>query len=256
MPDLEGADQPLTWRLAADVVAALDSLEAEAIELTLGQAQDQAFVLNGRAQANLGERPAFNAEISSRQVDLDRMLGGGAANPVDLTAGWQAAGSFVRWVDQMTVPGDVSFDIPAIVLGGSVIRDIGFNATYRPGLPLSLDDLVATFPGETAVEFTGAVGAVGAIEGTDLTLDGVMTLDSAAPDLFVGWSTGRRDEGGTFSQLSSVSLSSRVIAAPDEVALERLRGEVDGAGLEGSIVYRQVAGLGGQLSVDLDAGAL
>ena len=254
VPDAESEDQPLTWRLAADVVAALDSLEAEGIELTLGQARDQAFVLNGRAQANLGEQPAFDAEISSRQVDLDRMLGGGAANPVDLTAGWQAAGSFVRWVDQMTVPGDVSFDIPAIVLGGSVIRDIGFNATYRPGLPLSLDDLVATFPGETVIEFTGAVGAAGAAEGTDLTLDGVMTLDSAAPDVFVAWSTGRRDEGGTFSQLSSVSLSSRIIAAPDEVALERLQGEVDGAALEGSMVYQQVAGLGGQLNVDLDAG--
>lgn len=250
----DGSDQPLTWRLAANVVAALDALEAEEIELTLGQAQDQAFVLNGRAQANLGEQAAFNAEISSRQVDLDRMLGGGAANPVDLAAGWQAAGSFVRWVDQMTVPGEVSFDIPAIVLGGSVIRDIGFNATYRPDLPLSLDNLVATFPGETAIEFTGAVGAVGAVDGTDLALDGVMTFESAAPDLFVGWSTGRRDEGGTFSQLSSISLSSRVIAAPDEVALERLRGQVDGAALEGSMIYRQVAGLGGQLSVDLDAG--
>lgn len=246
--------QPLTWRVAADIVAALDDIEAEEIELTLGQAQDQAFVLNGRAHVNLGERPAFNAEISSRQVDLDRMLGGGAAEPVDLDAGWASAGTLVRWIDQMTVPGEVSFDIPAIVLGGSVIRDIGFDATYSPGLPIALENLIATFPGETSFGFTGAVGAVGDVAGTDLALDGVMTLESAAPDLFVGWSTGRRDEGGTFSQLSSVDLRGRVVAAPGDVSVERLRGQIDGAALEGSLIYRDVAGLGGQLDVDLNAG--
>jgi hypothetical protein len=246
--------QPLTWRVAADVVAALDGLDADGIELSLGQAQDQAFVLNGRAHVNLGERPAFNAEISSRQVDLDRMLGGGAADPVNLDAGWASAGTLVRWIDQMTVPGEVSFDIPAIVLGGSVIRDIGFNATYSPGLPVSLENLVATFPGETSFGFTGAVGAVGDVAGTDLALDGIMTLESAAPDLFVGWSTGRRDEGGTFSQLSSVDLRGRVVAAPGDVSIERLRGQIDGAALEGSLAYREVAGLGGQMDVDLNAG--
>lgn len=246
--------EPLTWRVAADIVAALDDIEAEEIELTLGQAQDQAFVLNGRAHVNLGERPAFNAEISSRQVDLDRMLGGGAAEPVNLDAGWASAGTLVRWIDQMTVPGEVSFDIPAIVLGGSVIRDIGFDATYSPGLPIALENLVATFPGETDFGFTGAVGAVGEVEGTDLAIDGVMTLESAAPDLFVGWSTGRRDEGGTFSQLSSVNLRGRVVAAPGDVSIERLSGQIDDAALEGSLVYRDVAGLGGQLDVDLNAG--
>jgi hypothetical protein len=165
-------------------------LDADGIELSLGQAQDQAFVLNGRAHVNLGERPAFNAEISSRQVDLDRMLGGGAADPVNLDAGWASAGTLVRWIDQMTVPGEVSFDIPAIVLGGSVIRDIGFNATYSPGLPVSLENLVATFPGETSFGFTGAVGAVGDVAGTDLALDGIMTLESAAHQTFL--SAGRR----------------------------------------------------------------
>ncbi len=250
----DGQDQPITWRAGADIIASVDRLEADAIELTLGQAGDQAFALNGRANINLGERPAFNAEMSSRQVDLDRMFGGGAAAPIDITQGWDAAGVLVRWIDQLTVPGQVSFDIPAIVLGGSVVRDIGFNATYRPDLPLSLDNLVATLPGETDITFTGALGAVGPLEGTELALDGVMSLESAAPDLFVGWSTGRRDEGGTFSQLSSVSLSGRLVAAPEEVSLERLRGSVDGAELEGAMTYREIAGLGAELDVQLDAG--
>lgn len=245
---------PVTWRVGADVLASLDRLEAEAIELTLGQAGDQAFALNGRAHMNLGARPAFNAEMSSRQVDLDRMFGGGAAEPIEIADGLDAAGSLVRWIDQMTVPGQVSFDIPAIVIGGSVVRDIGFNATYRPGLPLSLDNLVGTFPGETEITFTGAVGAVGRVDGNELALDGVMSLESRAPDTFVGWSTGRRGEGATFSQLSTVSLSGRLVAAPEEVSLERLRGSVDGAGLEGAMIYREIAGLGTELDVDLNAG--
>jgi hypothetical protein len=251
---VEDDQQPLTWRVAADVVAALDQLDAEGIELTLGQAQDQAFVLNGRAHVNLGERPAFNAEMSSRQVDLDRMLGGGAADPVNVEAGWASAGLLVRWISQMDVPGEVSFDIPAIVLGGSVIRDIGFNATYRPDLPISLDNLVATFPGETEFGFTGAVAAVGAVAGSDLALDGVMTLQSPAPNVFIGWSTGRTDEGDTFSQLSSFDLRGRVVAAPGDITVERLRGQIDDAALEGSITYRDIAGLGGQLNANLNAG--
>lgn len=243
----------LTWRVSADVEAGLAAVSAEAIEASFGQGGDQAFVLAGQAQVNLGEGPAFNAELSSRQVDLDRMLGGGAAAPVDLAAGWSAAGELLRWIDQVPMPGAMSFDIPAIVIGGSVVRDIGFDATYRPGLPVSLDDLVATFPGDTDFGFTGAVAPANV---PGLTLDGVMTLTSAAPDLFVGWSTGRRDEGGTFSQLSAVDMSARVVAQPGRVALERLRGMIDGAALNGAVTYE--AGLneavGGRLDVDLSAG--
>lgn len=243
----------LTWRVSADVEAGLAAVSAEAIEASFGQGGDQAFVLAGQAQVNLGESPAFNAELSSRQVDLDRMLGGGAAAPIDLAAGWSAAGELLRWIDQVPMPGAMSFDIPAIVIGGSVIRDIGFDATYRPGLPVSLDDLVATFPGDTDFGFTGAVAPANV---PGLTLDGVMTLTSAAPDLFVGWSTGRRDEGDTFSQLSAVEMSARVVAQPGRVALERLRGMIDGAALNGSVTYE--AGLneavGGRLDVDLSAG--
>ncbi len=250
----DDAAMALTWRVSADIDASLDALEAEDIALTLGQAQDQAFVLNGRAHVDLGERPAFNAQMSARQVDLDRMLGGGAANPIDTQAGWAAAGSLLRWIDRFTVPGDMAFDIPAIVLGGSVIRDIGFDATYRPGLPVSLDGLVATFPGETQLNFTGAVGAVGALEGTDLAVDGLVHLQSAAPDVFVGWSTGRRDEGGTFSQLSSIDLRGRIAAQPGDIAIEGLLGDIDGAQLDGALVFRDIAGLGEQMDIRLNAG--
>lgn len=245
--------ETLTWQVSADIAAALDAVAAENIEASFGQGGDQAFVLAGMAQVNLGDSPAFSAEISSRQVDLDRMLGGGAAAPIDLASGWNAAGELLRWIDQMPIPGAMSFDIPAIVIGGSVIREIGFDATYRPDLPVSLDDLVATFPGDTDFGFTGAVAPT---SDAGLTLDGVMTFVSAAPDLFVGWSTGRRDEGDTFSQLSAVEMSARVVAQPGRVALERLRGVIDGAALEGAITYQ--AGLneavGGRLDVDLSAG--
>lgn len=243
----------LTWQVTADIDAGLGAISAENIEASLGRSGDQAFVLAGMAQVNLGESPAFSAALSSRQVDLDRMLGGGATAPIDLASGWNAAGELLRWIDQAPIPGDMSFDIPAIVIGGSVIREIGFDATYRPGLPVSLDNLVATFPGDTDFGFTGAA-APAQMEG--VTLDGVMTLESAAPDLFVGWSTGRRDEGETFSQLSSVEMSARVVAEPGRVGLERLRGMIDGAALTGAIAYE--AGLneavGGQLDVDLSAG--
>lgn len=243
----------LTWRVTADIEAALNAITAENIEASLGQGGDQAFALNGMAQVNLGESPAFNTELSSRQVDLDRMLGGGAAAPIDLASGWNAAGELLRWVEQAPIPGEMSFDIPAIVIGGSVIREIGFDATYRPGLPVSLDNLVATFPGDTDLGFTGAVTPA---SDDGLTLDGIMTLESSAPDLFVGWSTGRRDEGDTFSQLSSVEMSARVVAQPGRIGLERLRGTIDDAALTGAITYQAGANaaVGGSLDVDLSAG--
>eukprot|EP00752_Nemacystus_decipiens_P019436 g17492.t1 len=243
----------LTWQVTADLDASLAAISAENVEASLGQGGDQAFVLAGMAQVNLGESPAFSAELSSRQVDLDRMLGGGAAAPTDLASGWRASGDLLRWVDEVPIPGEMAFDIPAIVIGGSVIRDIGFEAAYRPGLPVSLDNLVATFPGDTDFGFTGAV-APAEIDG--LSLDGVMTLESTAPDLFVGWSTGRRDEGDTFSQLSSIEMSARVLAQPDRVALERMRGVIDGAALNGAITYEAGPNeaVSGRLDVDLSAG--
>lgn len=244
---------PLNWRVAGDIEASLGELEAQNIELTLGQGEDQAFALNGHARLALGARAAFNAALSSRQVDLDRMLGGGAAAPVDVATGWQAVNDLMVWIEQTTVPGEVTFDIPAIVLGGSVIRDIGFDATYQPGLPISLENLEATFPGDAALAFTGAVGLA---ERGGLALDGIISLESSAPDLLVAWSTGRREDGGTFSQLSSLALSGRIVADPQGLALERLRGTIDDAALEGSLRYEAAheEGAGGRLSLMLDAG--
>ena len=245
---------PLSWRVEGAIDAGLGGLNSEDFEIALGQAGDQAFLLNGRAEVNLGNRPRFSAEVSSRQVDLDRMLGGGAAAPVSLEAGWQAAGALVRWIDQTPIPGGMAFDIPAIVVGGSVIRDIAFEATYRPGLPIGLSNLQAVVPGETSLGFTGTVAAVGAVDGQDLALEGRMVLESAAPDLFVRWSTGRQDEGGTFSQLTSARLSGRLIADPDEVSLSGLQGAIDGAGLTGSLVYLPVGEAGSSLDINLNAG--
>lgn len=251
--DSENETPQLTWQIGATIDAALEELRAQDIDISLGLDGDQAFVLNGHARVSLGEQPAFNAALSSRQVDLDRMLGGGPSEPVDLGAGWTAADTLVRWIERATVPGDVSFDIPAIVLGGSVIRDIGFDATYRPDIPISLDNLVATFPGDTAFGFTGAIRAA---EPSGLALDGVMSLSSVAPDLFIGWSTGRSDEGGTFSQLSDIELSGRIIADPSEVILERLRGQIDGDALIGYARYQapSAGGDSGRLELNLDAG--
>lgn len=252
---IEAAEAPpLSWRVEGTIDAGLGGIDAQDIEIALGQAGDQAFLLNGRAQVNLGSRPGFSAEISSRQVDLDRMLGGGAGDPIALEAGWRAAGALVRWIDQTPMPGGMAFDIPAIVVGGSVIRDIGFEATYRPGLPVGLNNLEAVFPGETTLGFTGSVAAVGAVDGHALALEGHMVLDSAAPDLFVRWSTGRQDEGGTFSQLASARLAGRLIADPDQVALTNLQGAIDGAGLGGSLIYRPNGDEGHSLDIDLDAG--
>ncbi|MBV6657620.1 MAG: AsmA family protein [Devosiaceae bacterium] len=246
------AADPITWRVEGELNASLAELVAQNVQLTLGQAEDQAFVLTGHARSTLGESPRFSAALSSRQVDLDRALGGGAAEPVSLQTGWAAASELLTSLDRITVPGDIAFDIPAIVINGAVIRDIGFDATYRPGQPLALDSLEALFPGDTQFGFSGAVASA---PGRGLTLDGGMRLQSAAPGLFIAWSTGRADADGTLSQLASVNLAGRVQVEPGVARLDRLQGDIDGQGLTGSIGYRGQGGEGsGQLDLTLDAG--
>ncbi|MEM6384000.1 MAG: AsmA family protein [Pseudomonadota bacterium] len=244
----------LDWRLEGTIDASLAELVARDVELTLGQGGDQAFVLTGHARTTLGEDARFSAALSSRQIDLDRTLGGGATEPVSLGAGWAAAGDLVRSLERLDLPGDLTFDIPAIVINSAVIRQIGFDATYRPGQPVDLRSLEATFPGETAFGFSGAIDA---LETGGLRLDGGMSLRSNAPGLFIAWSTGRADEEGAFSQLSALDVAGRLIADARSLRLERLRGSIDGSALTGSAAYQlgpKGRDGGAALTLELDAG--
>ncbi|MEM6711045.1 MAG: AsmA family protein [Pseudomonadota bacterium] len=248
-----------SWQVSGDIRATVDGLEADPIEVTIDKGLDQAFVFDGNGRVDypasaVGGTPTFTADIISRQVDLDRMLGGGAAAPISVGSGWQASGAALRWLGALSMPGEVTFDVPAIVVGGSIIRDVGFDATYEPGSPLRLSDLHATLPGDTELEFSGTAAAAGPLNEPQLALEGHFGLESAAPALFVQWSTGRQDESLAFSQLQAFNLEGAVRAIPDETSLTGLSGTIDGQDIGASVIYRTVAGLGQHLDVDLNAG--
>ncbi|MCB1508006.1 MAG: AsmA family protein, partial [Hyphomicrobiaceae bacterium] len=112
------------WRLVSGFELTPDRLRAENLTWSLQTGEGPAFEIAGHAVVALADPPRFEAVLSSRQIDLDRLFGGGPADP---SASFEAVRHFLAGLPPLPVQGVVSADLPAIVVGGSVIRDIGFD---------------------------------------------------------------------------------------------------------------------------------
>jgi hypothetical protein len=126
--DGDGQGDATGWRSEGSFALTRDKLVIDKAVLSEGPAHRPSSHA-GSKTLTLGEAARFFATIQARQLDLDRSLGEGPKKPVEMST---AADEFVRWLRGIPVPGiagTVRFNVPAIVVGGSVIQDVSFTAS-------------------------------------------------------------------------------------------------------------------------------
>ncbi len=115
------------------------------------------LVLEASGKMELGADPRFVASLAARQIDLDKTLGGGATNPLSIAAALSALTEALPLVKLPPLPGKLHLGAQGVVLGGSVIEGVSIDLATA-NFAWEVENLSATLPGETQVDFSGTLG--------------------------------------------------------------------------------------------------
>jgi uncharacterized protein involved in outer membrane biogenesis len=185
----------------------------------------------GTMTVYLGEKPSFEAHASARQIDLDRSLGRGPTEPVDVSS---AVNSMVARLENSfipPIPGRVFFQVPAIVVGGSVIQDVAFE--IRPTIGgWRIISLKAGLPGRATLTARGVLA-------TDFEIGfaGDVELSVDQPALFATWLRGEGQGAGRL--LAPFGVAGRAELSPGRFLFEEIDAELGDAAIRGRFAWSE-----------------
>jgi len=201
---------------------------------------ERPYSIAGSLTVALGAKPHFEAHAAARQIDLDRSLGNGPTEPVEVSS---AAASLIAWLKDSfvpPVPGSIFFKVPGIVVGGAVIQDVAFEA--RPTIGgwriISLD---ANLPGRATLEARGVLA-------TDFEVGfaGNLRLVVNQPALFAGWWRGK-GEVGAGRLLAPFEIAGRAELSPVEFNFEDVEAMLGNAAIRGRFAWGGSMASGGRV---------
>ncbi|MCP4385201.1 MAG: AsmA family protein, partial [Hyphomicrobiales bacterium] len=232
------------WRSEGSFTLTRDRLLVDKAVLSEGP-PDRPSSMAGSAIIELGVDARFEATLQARQLDLDRSLGAGPSEPVEVGA---AATRFVEWLAGIPVPpipGQIRFDVPAIVVGGNIIRDVRFRA--RPeDYGWRIEGLQATLPGQAAFQADGQLST-----GEQVGFGGQVRLAVGQPATFAAWWRGQNQDGAG-RLLAPFELTGRATVTPDSVSVKDMSTRIDNATIAGAFSWSRTGETGQKRSLRTD----
>jgi uncharacterized protein involved in outer membrane biogenesis len=234
------------WRLSAKLKADPASARLEQLEASYG-ADESALKLSGSADVRFGASPLLRAVLSARQLDADKLLARDNSEPTRLLPGLR---SLVAAIPPASLTTQIEVSAEQIMLGGRPVQN--FAADLR-GEPTSwtIDRLEFRAPGATRVALSGEI----AEPGPSARFKGAVSVDSSDPNTLAGWLQGRGEI--VYRSQKPLRVSGNLNVAPDRLAIDGLKAEIDGGALEGRVaVLNRIAGEGSRVEAALKADRL
>ncbi len=219
-------------------------LEVPEYRLEIGDRTDP-YVVSGSGDAEIAERIFFRVKADGRQVDLDRIeaqqAGEQAGSPQapGLERRLAALRSVLNRIPVPAADGEIDIVLPAMVAGDTYIRNV--KALVRPlGKGWDVRSLLATFPGNTALEASGRVGLR-----DDFGFVGRLLVASRQPSGFAAWMSG--EVSPEIRAIKAIGLDAQVTLSEKQLTLEELELRLDDARLAGKL--QRIAGGGGKPAI-------
>jgi uncharacterized protein involved in outer membrane biogenesis len=206
--------------------------------------EDKRLSLTGNADLIYAGDKRFEIRAKSKQVDLDRLLGGGPQAPVDVDSASAQLITALRAVPLPAIDGAISMDVPAVVAGGGIIQNVRLDLETMIG-GWRIARLAGRLPGRTMVATQGDLG----LEPT-MTYRGAISISSEQPGSFISWWQ-KTDTGVT--SIDPISLEGRLNLVPEGAALDNLRITLSGEEARGGLAYRKPRSGNAVFSLSLEA---
>jgi len=221
------------WRVSGKLKVTAASALMQNFEFDYGS-QDRGFKLTGVADFKFGKHPRFDGVLSGRQIDLDRALGGEAAQAPPAAAigklAQLAGGTF-----RPAIPIQIGIGIDQVTLGGDTVQNLrGDISTGAQGW--NLDRFEFRAPGFTQVRVSGHL----AVDDDRVAFTGPAEIKANEPKALAAWLEGRTDAAK--GDLKPLNLRGQLTIASDRIAVERLNADFDRKTVTGRFAYVFAAG--------------
>lgn len=244
-PAVKADPSALPWKIAARVKA--DHKAARLVQLDVSYGPDErALRLAGTGDASFGASPQLRAQLTARQLDVDRLVAkDNGSEPVRVMP---AIRTLLAGIPSAPWPVQLEFSSDQITLGGRPVQDVA-TELRADAAAWSVRKLEFRAPGSTRVSLSGA-----SAQGTD-TFKAALNVESADPDALVTWLQGRSDP--VLRSQKPLRLRGEVNAAPHSVAIDAMKAEFDGGAVEGRVaISHKRPDSGMQVEADLKSDRL
>ena len=232
-----GGDASQTpWRISAKVKADPAAARFEQVEAGYGY-EESALKFSGLADIRLGASPLLHAVLSARQLDADKFAAkdNAAAEPVRLLPGLRA---LIAAMPQAPLATQIEFSTEQIMLGGRPLQNLAAEL-HTDTRAWTIDRLDFRAPGATRVTLSGS----SAQTGPSGRLEGALNVESSDPDALAAWLQGRSEVA--YRSQKPLRLRGNVTLAPDRIAIEAMKAEIDGGAVEGRVAVSSSPANGG-----------
>jgi uncharacterized protein involved in outer membrane biogenesis len=235
------------WRATSRVTATPRRALLEEIDYQYGP-EERALKLGGTAEVRFGRFPRAEGILTARQIDIDHTLtpSEGARNlPLAAVKSLiEPFGSTYR----PPIPVKLGVGIDTVTLAGGTLLSVrGDLKTTDDGWDLETFEFRA--PGFAQVRLSGHL----ALAGESVTFKGPIQVEASDPKTFLAWLEGR---SASPVKVSALKASGDLTLGPREVAVDRLKVEVDKKIIEGRLAYAVASDRSPRLDAELRAGEL
>ncbi len=234
------------WAVEGQFLADIAEVSVPAFEFRFGP-EEKRLSMSGTADLVYSGEKRFEVRAKSKQIDFDRLLGGGPQDPVEINDTGRQLVTALKAVPLPVIDGALSFDVPAVVAGGGIIQNVRLDLETMLG-GWRIARLAGRLPGRTMIATQGNLSLEPA-----LTYRGAISINSSQPTSFVNWWRGT--EVGA-AVLEPVGVEGRLSLVPDGAALDNLRLTLSGAEARGGMTYRRPRSGNDEFSLSLDADLL
>ncbi len=216
------------WRLTGKIDSTSERAVVEQIEFQYGP-DERPLRMRGDALVNFGASPRVTGVLSSSQIDLDRIL---ALPEPDRHRPFAAIKAFADLFDasqRPVIPVSLGISVESLVLAGATLQRVSADFASEVN-GWNIEKLELRGPGLSQLAMSGRVSVAG-----DVSFSGRTRLASKEPRALIAWLTNRPEDQVTGA--ATLSLDGDVRLARNEIAVERLRAELDRMRVEGRLAY-------------------
>lgn len=210
---------------------------------------DNPYIVTGEATIDTGPEPDFLLIADGRQVNFnaarEAQAGGEspAAPPVSAGERLRRLNGLLANLPPPPLPGRVEISLPAVLLGGTTIREVAIAARPQDGR-WHVDRFSANLPGRTTVEASGVLTAGEAPE-----FAGELVVASNQASGLANWLTGSVDP--VIRRIGQTGFSAQVHLTRELQRFVGLEIAIGPAILKGTLERQSLAGQPPSLSLDL-----
>ncbi|WP_417686141.1 AsmA family protein [Roseibium sp.] len=240
-------DPERAWRVDGQILANPTSLDVPSFEFRYGP-EDRLLGMDGQAQVVFEGDRRFEVRARAKQLDLDRLYGGGPQVPV---APDRVAASVLNTLKSISRPkmdGVIALDVPAIVAGGGLVQDVRLDLETIDG-GWRVARLAGRAPGRTTVAVQGDLS----LASDAPSFRGNLSVNSDQPGSFAGWIA---QSDSSSSAMQPIAISGRLNVVSEGAALDNLRLTLAGSEASGGLSYRKPRQGNSVFSLSLDADTL